>query len=82
PYSHDRGQQCARRLFGGRPLQWARNPDLACPASPSLNGPMRGGVRMLCARAASARYPPHSLVLPRYTPQSRVMPCVGFERAH
>ncbi|CAK1555714.1 unnamed protein product [Leptosia nina] len=40
----DRGQA----LFGGRLLQWARNPDLGCPASPSL---VRGGVRMRSVRS-------------------------------
>ncbi|CAH4035440.1 unnamed protein product [Pieris brassicae] len=48
----DRGQA----LFGGRLVQWARNPDLDCPASPSL---VRGGVRIRRVRSL------FKLVLPR-----------------
>ncbi|CAH2093060.1 unnamed protein product [Euphydryas editha] len=53
----------------------SRNPDLACPASPSLGGPMRGGLRMRPRH--DTRCSPHSLVLPRNTPRShsRVKPC-------
>lgn len=42
-------------VWGPPAALWARNPDLACPASPSLDGPARGGVRVRSRSAPAAR---------------------------